>query len=582
MNNYNSYVRGVQQYYANIMRMLRSVQIFFDNRVQVILYDTLASFWGTYFTLNVVLRNEMSLLANGFLVKQSLIFSLLSFGFFLIFKTYKGVWRYFSLRQGLVILSAVSLSCMFFAPLILKANVQTIELPTILIFINWIIVNTIMIGSRFGLRTLYEYWFWDKNTVSSSAVEKILLIGASHDTHQIINHMKEHNIEDHIYDIVGVIDNNSSLIGSKINGVPLIGEITNISSVIDDLAQEDIHIDSIVFTDKSMFGKKLQNFLESLCSVNVGFKYIDSEYNVKNIDIGDLFYNHDPILDMDNMQGMNVCVYGGTANILTQFTKMLIAIKCNAIYLWNKSSGDLVTTDISYDVDNVHVITAPTHDKANMQKCLGNKDIDLFINLSFFNAIAIEHISSEVCVDSALSENRLLMEIAHKSGIANYFFVVCDTPYDSVSNAIIPVINNLMSESDTTGFASSLIRLPYIVTNNDFYFQSLFMSKVQEIHVPKGKIRVSSEEYAVYILLRHIISIIAKQLWIIDEEQFIHELKYAELAKIYQLFYHNTATKNIVESCGSTSKKALDDNICKSIMSYVDDFQYKKALELLQ
>ena len=583
MSEYITYLNTTKKYFKAIQSFYRGLLLFFDNRVQILLYDTITTFIGTQFGLNVVLRNEMSLLTNNFVMKQAFIFSCISFGFFLIFRTYKGVWRYFSLRQAFVIISSTSISCLFFAPLILKANTQSVELPWIIIFVNWIMINAIMIGSRFSMRSLYEYWFWDKNTVSSSIVEKVLLVGSGYDTHQIINHIKEYNLKDSgkAYDIVGVIECDSSLVGSKINGTPIVGEIKNIFNIINDLSQNDVHITSVVFANKSLFGKKLQQILESLSDFSVKFKYTDTQFNIKDISIGDLFYNHDPILDTNSLQDIHVCIYGGTSTIIDNFIKILAESKCTNISIWNRSFGELAkVNNLSCD-GNIKIISQPIYDKDNIVSFLQNKKIDIFINLSFFSAIGIEHLDPTSCIDVALNENKLLMDVAHRSNIDHYFFVVCDTPYRNTSNMLLPVIEYSMHNYEPYSSKNHLIKLPYIATNNDVYFHNLFSNALSEIHVPQGTVNVSSEEYAIYMLLSHITSIIAKQLWIINEGQFVHELKYSELAKIYQLFYHSDATINIVESSIVARENILNNDICSSIITNADNFKYHEALSLL-
>lgn len=239
-----------------------------DRRWLVISHDILAIFAAMQLTMWFVLGAEMSLLEPGFVLKESLTFALISSGFFLWFQTYKGIWRYVSWCQSPLFVGVLGFASLIFFPLLTKAHMQPISIPSITVLVNWVVSAGLLIGSRLFFRIFYERWaIADESGLMDSPMSRMILIGAGTGAKGFIKNLQAQQTP--LYDVLGFVESDPKM-GETLEGIDVLGSLADLPDLIENFNSEGIHPHHIVFTDPEYYGYKTRALLKNLAPFKVG------------------------------------------------------------------------------------------------------------------------------------------------------------------------------------------------------------------------------------------------------------------------------------------------------------------------
>ena len=133
------------------------------------------------------------------------------------------------MNDMLAIVKAVSLTVLLFLPLLFLLT-RMEDVPRSLPFINWLVLVLLLGGPRFAYRLFKDRGL---NLVLESTNHvrvPVLLIGAGDATELFIR--QQHRDTNAPYRVVGVVDEKGMRIGREIHGVPVLGGIDEIESLV--------------------------------------------------------------------------------------------------------------------------------------------------------------------------------------------------------------------------------------------------------------------------------------------------------------------------------------------------------------
>ena len=182
------------------------------------------------------LRFEGTLLSGNIdLLRQSLAWIILiKLSVFFIFGLYRGVWRYISITDLLTILKVVSLATIasiMFVTFVFRFHLYS----RAVFFIDWLLLFLLVCASRIMFRVLGEFF--------SRAREKgtnVLIFGAGDTGEMCIREIKRNKSLN--YTPVGFIDDDPFKVGSRIQGVQILGSRNNIKSLVSEYEVKEILI----------------------------------------------------------------------------------------------------------------------------------------------------------------------------------------------------------------------------------------------------------------------------------------------------------------------------------------------------
>lgn len=153
-----------------------------------------------------------------------IILSLIISGFF---NLYQGIWRYVSIDDLKQIIKAAAVSTFIFAFIITSSKQYGYftGYPRSVFLLNFLIIVLFNGGTRFAIRIFRESFA----PMSEDAIN-VLIIGAGRAGNQIAKTLKSAKKKEYIP--VGFIDNDKKLIGNRIQGIKILGNLSSIKKHI--------------------------------------------------------------------------------------------------------------------------------------------------------------------------------------------------------------------------------------------------------------------------------------------------------------------------------------------------------------
>lgn len=289
---------------------------------------------------------------------------------FYIFGLYKSLWRYASINEMISVALAG-----FWGNLSLYAvfSIMEVKLPRSFYIINIFLIMTAIGGLRFSYRILRRLRIdtpLKKHSIGKNT-SKVLIIGAGEAGYMTAKELLQTNDLNMVP--IGFLDDDSNKVGKKINGVPVISKIKNITQVV-----EDYGVDQIIIALPSASNKKKKEVLE-LCK-NLGIKLkilpgiyelIDGSVDIKQIrdvDIEDLL-GREPI-KLDNpdiksyIRGKTILVTGGGGSIGSELCRQIASYSPSTLIIFD------IYENNAYDIQNE--LRKKYKDKLNLEVLIGS------------------------------------------------------------------------------------------------------------------------------------------------------------------------------------------------------------------
>lgn len=141
---------------------------------------------------------------------------------FCLFGLYERIWRYVSVPDLLEIVAAITISILILAGL---DFMMVISLPRSIYPISWLL----MVLGISALRVLFRMAVWVFYKQTSKAADKLVIIGAGAAGSLVARDIMQ---QDAGLQIAAFVDDNPEKIGGKLFGIPIMGPIENIVSIV--------------------------------------------------------------------------------------------------------------------------------------------------------------------------------------------------------------------------------------------------------------------------------------------------------------------------------------------------------------
>ena len=208
------------------------------------------------FTIAVYLKHDSIVLDTLKLSLFPLVFSHLISA--LLFRLYRGIWTYASIHDLITVVKTISFTTFLFITwLFFRSDLN--EVGRAIVIMNALLMMSLIGFNRFALRLYREIviGFFRRG-------KPILIVGAGSAAEMILRDMQKN--PNFSQKAVGLVDDNPNKIGSTLNGVPVLGRISDIPQIVQ--AKE---ISEIIIAIPSAPGAKIQEIVE-ICNL-VGKPY---------------------------------------------------------------------------------------------------------------------------------------------------------------------------------------------------------------------------------------------------------------------------------------------------------------------
>jgi FlaA1/EpsC-like NDP-sugar epimerase len=267
---------------------------------------------------------------------------------------YRGIWHFASLRDMLAILRGSLLSLLIFLPLLFVFT-RLADYPRSALVMQFFILMLLLAGPRILYRSWKDgslatvLWRGDDKRVP------VVLIGSSLAADTFIREMERGQAS---YRVVGIIDNSVGRHGRDMRGIRVLGQLSDLRTIVKDMREIDRPRRAIV-ADDQLDGGVIRELVDAASELGISvarlprmteFRKEGEAGQVQSIDVEDLLGRAQRVLDRSAvtrlMAGRRVLVTGAGGTIGSELVRQVAALQPAAIVLFEQSEHALYQIDM--------------------------------------------------------------------------------------------------------------------------------------------------------------------------------------------------------------------------------------------
>jgi O-antigen biosynthesis protein WbqV len=373
---------------------------------------------------------------------------------FLLTGLYRGVWRYASLPDLFNIARAATLTELVFLPVMfLFTRLDT--LPRSFLLIDWLVLIALLGGPRLGYRVfkdrgldhLLERSLWERGRAASVPV---LLISTKEGADTFIREtVRDRNA---VYRVIGMLSDTPSRVGRQIYGVPVLGTIDALETVVASLDRRGRRPQKLVITAQGLSGAEVRLLLDRADALAIPLARLprltefqetrtDAPRIIEPIALEDLLGRPQAVLDREAMArligGHRVLVTGAGGTIGSELARQIAALAPARLILIDNSEYLLYTIDVAlrerWPELAIQPLLADVRDRCRIDAVIAGEQPQIV-----FHAAALKHVPMVEAnpIEGVLTNvigSRNVAEAARTYGVALGVMISTDKAVDPAS-----------------------------------------------------------------------------------------------------------------------------------------------------
>jgi len=387
---------------------------------------------------------------------------------FAVFRLYRGWWRYVSLRDVLPIVAGCTLGTVLFAAADFLFLVH-LSIPRSIYAIDWGLSLLLVLAARFVIRFGRETL--GQRRLRQDADRRVLVVGAGAAGQMLVREIRENPSLGMIG--VGFVDDDRAKIGTRIDGVPVLGNHVDIPAVC-----EEYGVDEIIIAIPSASPSRLRHLLGHCKDVKAEARIlpgvgdlIDGKVSIRalrNVDLEDLL-GRDPVaLDADllhrHITGRTVMVTGAAGSIGSELCRQIARLSPGRLVLFEIAESPLFAFEMEMrekfpGLDLVPVI-GDVRDRARVEEAMRMYQPAIVYHAAAYKHVPMMEIHPVEAVKTNVLGTRIVAEAAASCGVERFVLVSTDKAVrptnvmGATKRVAELVIHNMNGEGRTTVFVA--------------------------------------------------------------------------------------------------------------------------------
>jgi len=383
-----------------------------------------------------------------------------------------GWWRYTGVSDALDIVKAIAVGSVVFL-VVMRFLLGVTAFPRTIYLLEALISIGLLAGVRLASRILTE-------SVSAFGANrhKVVVIGAGSAAQIIIRELKRQKSE---YDVVACVDDDESKAGIKLQGVPVMGSVDQLPSVL-----SGDPVDEILIAVPSATGKQMQRFVQICEQCGTRFRTVPALRDLitgrgnirefRDVHLEDLL-GRDPVeIDLEavrgRIEGRVVLVTGAAGSIGSELCRQILEYNPGKLVCVDQSE-----TGIFYLEEELRQLAAERKAAccvADISDAERMRDIfEKYGPKAVFHAAAYKHVPvMERNVQEAVKNNVFallsLVEIAEESGCESLVLISSDKAVNptSIMGVTKRIGELLIAQRPANGMRSVSVRFGNVLGSN--------------------------------------------------------------------------------------------------------------------
>jgi O-antigen biosynthesis protein WbqV len=371
---------------------------------------------------------------------------------FLVTGLYRGIWRYASLPDLFNIARAASLTELVFLPVMfLFTRLDT--LPRSFLLIDWLVLVALLGGPRLGYRVFKDRGL-DHLIERGRARVPVLLISTKDGADTFIREtVRDRNA---VYRVIGMLSDTPSRVGRQIYGVPVLGTIESLETVVAALDRRGRRPQKLVITAQGLSGAEVRRLLDRADALAIPLARLPrvTEFQetlarsagapidqARPIALEDLLGRPQAVLDREAMArligGSPILVTGAGGTIGSELARQLAALAPARLILVDNSEFLLYAIDGElrerWPGLTIHPLLADVRDRCRVAAVIAGEQPQIV-----FHAAALKHVPMVEAhpLEGVLTNvigSRNVVEAARACGVALAVMISTDKAVDPAS-----------------------------------------------------------------------------------------------------------------------------------------------------
>jgi O-antigen biosynthesis protein WbqV len=276
---------------------------------------------------------------------------------FLITGLYRGIWRYASLPDLFNIARAATLTELVFLP-VMFVFTRLATFPRSVLLIDWLVLVALLGGPRLAYRLFKDRGLDHLLERGRSGSVPVLLISTKDGADTFIRETgRDRNA---VYRVVGILSDTPSRVGREIYGVPVLGTIDLLESVVAALDRRGRRPQKLVITQQGLSGAEVRRLFDRADALAIPLARvprptpvqqtrIDAAHEIEPIAIEDLLGRPQAVLDREAMArligGRRILITGAGGTIGSELARQIAALAPSRLVLVDHSEFLLYAID---------------------------------------------------------------------------------------------------------------------------------------------------------------------------------------------------------------------------------------------
>ncbi len=352
---------------------------------------------------------------------------------------YRGIWRYASLNDLVTIVRAVTFALLVFLPvtfLLTRLN----ELPRTSLVINWFVLIFLLGAPRLLYRIFKDRGFDHVLERDRHGRIPVLLVGVGDRAEVFIREMARDR--DGPYEVLGLVDEKGTRVGRRIHGVPVLGHLNELASVVETVTARNRSPQKLIVT-KRLERDDLERILDVADGRGIAiarlrrlteFRSGEEKLKLQPVAIEDLLGRTQTKLDRAAMsrliEGRRVLITGAGGSIGAELTRQIAAFLPAHLTLLDSSEYALYTIGLELDETFADLprslVLGDVRDRGHLDGVMADHTPELV-----FHAAALKHVPMveanpiEGVLTNAIG-TRNTAEACRKAGVAAMVLISTD------------------------------------------------------------------------------------------------------------------------------------------------------------
>ena len=364
------------------------------------------------------------------------------------FDLYRGMWRYTSVSDLINIIKAATLSSLIIAAFI-AFKTRFIGYSRSVFLIDWFLTIIFISGFRLAIRIFFESYTRetksDKPRPSFSGIfnkrrknaKNLLIIGAGDCGEKIFREIQNNSTLP--YRIVGFLDDNRNKIGRKIHGVPVLGQVSEISAAI-----KKVNADEVLIAIPSATGEQMRKIVELCKTGDIPFKTVPgygelihgrvSVKSIRDVAYRDLLGRAVVKLDEKGIEayigGNSIMVTGAGGSIGSELCRQICRFNPGKIILYERAESPLFEIDLelkrNFSEIPIVAILGDILDSSHLKKTLVAHRPQTIFHAAAYKHVPMLEMHPWKAFDNNIRGTANLLEAIEPFGIERFVFVSTD------------------------------------------------------------------------------------------------------------------------------------------------------------